>query len=163
MAAQASDSHPPGQLHDSRGSLPSFDPTRHANRRQTKIVKLSRTDPHAGIAPQPPNNCVPTVLVISGRLAPTSQKHLSFPNHGWLTPADGIATFTMYKRTISATSGGCKPAVAWGIAWPARLRTYPHTVVGRLTRSGGREPAVVHGIVHPTALPQLFARLPPAR
>ena len=87
MAAQASDSHPPSQLHDSRGSLPSFDPTRHANRRQTKIVKLSRTDPHAGIAPQPPNNCVPTVLVISGRLAPTSQKHLSFPNHGGHTPA----------------------------------------------------------------------------
>ena len=61
--------------------------------------------------PQPPNNCVPTVLLISGRLAPTSQKHLSFPNHGWLTPADGIATFTMYKRTISARSGGRQSTV----------------------------------------------------
>jgi len=51
----------------------------------------------------------------------------------------------MHKRTISARSGRCQPAVAWGIAWPARLRTYPHTIVGRVTRSGGREPAVSVG------------------
>jgi len=51
----------------------------------------------------------------------------------------------MYKRTISARSGGRQPAVAWGIAWPARLRTYPDTVVGRVTRSRGREPAVFVG------------------
>ena len=111
MAAQASDSHPPGQLNDSRGSLPIFHVTSAGNCRQGKIVKISRTDLHAGIASEPRKNRVPTVLVISGRLAPTSQKHLSFPNHGWLTPAGGFATCAMYKRTISATSGGRQSTV----------------------------------------------------
>jgi hypothetical protein len=36
MAARASDSHPPGQLHDNRGSMPGFDVTRPASRRQGK-------------------------------------------------------------------------------------------------------------------------------
>jgi|GEM_PF-6430978 len=54
---------------------------------------------------------------------------------------------SLFRRRANAIhkSGGREPAVAWGIAWPARLRTYPHTVVGRVTRSGGREPAVAFG------------------
>jgi hypothetical protein len=36
MAARASDSHPPGQLNDNRGSMPGSHVTKDANRRQGK-------------------------------------------------------------------------------------------------------------------------------
>jgi len=39
------------------------------------------------------------------------------------SPAGGIATFAMHKRTRTK-SGGRQPAVRLRIAWPARLRTY---------------------------------------
>ena len=76
--------------------------------------------------------------------------------------AGRIATFAMHTRARTR-SGGREPAVAWGIAWPARLRTYPHTVVGRVTRSRGREPAVATGDALAKVLPQLFGRLSSVR
>jgi hypothetical protein len=39
---RASDSHPPGQLHDSRGSMPGFDVTRPASHRQAKTGDESK-------------------------------------------------------------------------------------------------------------------------
>jgi len=44
------------------------------------------------------------------------------------SPTDGITTFAMYKRTISARNGGCKPAVALGDV----LAQAPPQMSGRL-------------------------------
>jgi len=76
-------------------------------------------------------------------------------NHGGLTPrrsCSGEDAFVQRKsrfftveRTTCTRSGGREPAVRLPIVWPARLRTYSDTVVGRVTTSGGREPAVFVG------------------
>jgi hypothetical protein len=44
MAARASDSHPPGQLDDSRGSMPSLHLTRGVNHRQAKTGDESEVE-----------------------------------------------------------------------------------------------------------------------
>jgi hypothetical protein len=51
MAARASDSHPPGQLNDSRGSMPSFHVTRPASRRQAKTGDESKLRPPSAKIP----------------------------------------------------------------------------------------------------------------
>jgi hypothetical protein len=45
---RASDSHPPGQLNDSRGSMPGFDVTSPASHRQAKTGDESKLRPPSG-------------------------------------------------------------------------------------------------------------------
>ena len=71
------------------------------------------------------------------------------------SPANGIATFPMYKRTRTK-SGGREPAVRLPIVWPARLRTYSETLVPRSATSGGRQSAVASGTAPATTIPHTF-------
>ena len=76
------------------------------------------------------------------------------------SPADRIATFAMYKRTISARSGGRKPAVATGAA----LAKAPPQMFGRLAPACWRTPLQSRSrTTGGSRPPLLFARRSAAR